>query len=854
MSFFVPVSTAFEDGINAPRTAVRSVKLLIDGDGDGTYADYTSYVDFGAGGITGGGKRGGRMGKAMSNAWSVALRNQHLGLSAGDLAEAPAAIEVDVDGVGYVRIFTGYIDASGASRVIGYGSDDTVKLSLVDAFARSATKRKVDPAIYTGYQICDTSNTSQSLLHILAAQIGYAPAGVVVSDIPYTVDYVAHEKQKVMAELQKLAQQYIGLLTVRYDGKLLFSSRFESGYSAPVHEWTFDDDNVHKISKAYERPVDATRVYCEYIEWQKLAQQVIYKNVENYNAATDQIDIDVAAGEYWPGGTRANDVAKLGFVDPETGEKWAAGVEVQTPTIGAVGSGADIECDGGLLTLVSFNGSTTGTEQHQDAAEIILKNETAGTIKIRRLEIRGKPLRKLKARTIEEINSSITDAEEHRDIQIDGTYAATQSQCATTTLWRYEWGNVRRKIYELDVEWTPHLQEGALVRFQLDRKGIPLGDYYVDEYQHVMKGTYPTWHTRLKLVEKETFSGGEASGETVDDLADRAASTHDQLVNLVNTYDQTSGLDGGTPDSRSGDAVDGGTPTPRTSNRRIASGGPHVTGENVRHEVDRISDEIAAAIGHSSFDEMKTKLDGRPIIFLNQDPDKGALGAALINFDLVDTQALLAYLVEADAIKSTNYEDGVNGSFLNLQTGEFKLYDDSTGIVRSLEIGPNGGLLAEDSNGNVFHDIPTDNLEATHRYSGHVIWFDDDPQYLIYSATITSSGWYEIQAITGGFTNARAGVFKISLNEQHSAATPTMWAKAALRPKGSSYGIGGGAATPEYGFYIQLANDECWSGIHESMLICPLGSDNKVEAYLTAGYLSSVGSLGVNIAQLGVLV
>ena len=104
MSLFVPVSTAFEDGVNAPRAAVRNVKLLIDGDGDGTFSDYTSYIDFGAGGIAGGGKRGGRLGEAMSNAWSVTLRNQHLELSAGDLAEAPAAVEVDVDGVGYVRI------------------------------------------------------------------------------------------------------------------------------------------------------------------------------------------------------------------------------------------------------------------------------------------------------------------------------------------------------------------------------------------------------------------------------------------------------------------------------------------------------------------------------------------------------------------------------------------------------------------------------------------------------------------------------------------------------------------------------------------------------------------------------
>ncbi|MFW5729410.1 MAG: hypothetical protein ACOCYG_07075, partial [Spirochaetota bacterium] len=648
MSLFVPVSTAFEDGIKAPRTAVRSVKLLIDDDGDGTYSDYTSYVDFGAGGLSGGGKRGGRMGAAMSNAWSATLRNQHLELSAGDLADAPAAIEVDVDSVGYVRIFTGYVDAAGASRAIGYAADDTVKLSLIDAFARSATKRKTDPAIYAGYQVIDTGNTSQSLFHVLAAQIGYGASGMDVADIPYTVDLVQHDRADVMAELQKLSQQYIGLLTVRYDGKLRFRSQFESGYSEPTYEWVFDDTNVHKVTRAYERPIDATRVYCEFTEWEELAQKVIYKNVENYNAATDQIDIDVAAGEYWPGEESAGDVARLEFVDPETGEKWGAATDVQTPTIGEVGSGADIECDGGRLTLVSFNGSTDATEQQSNAAEIILKNETGGNIKMRRLEIRGKPQRKTKARTIEEVDTSVTDPAEHRDIQIDGTYAATRSQCRTTTLWRYEWGNVRRKIYELDVEWTPQIQEGAVVRFELDAKSIPVGDYYVESYQHAMNGTYPTWYTRVKLIEKETFSGGEASGETVNDTADRSESTRDQLVKLVENYDATAPADGGDSGTTSDDEIDGGSSTPRVSNNRYDGGTSRVTGENVQYEIDRISDDIAAAIGHADFDEMKTKLDGRPLIYVNADPAKGALGAALVNFDLIDTQALLAYLVEAD--------------------------------------------------------------------------------------------------------------------------------------------------------------------------------------------------------------
>ena len=132
--------------------------------------------------------------------------------------------------------------------------------------------------------------------------------------------------------------------------------------------------------------------------------------------------------------------AKLNYKDPDSGEGFPIGISIQTPTIGAVGSGSDIECDGGTLTLISFNGSTSDTQQNPGSSEIILKNNTGSTITIRKFEVRGTPLRIQKKITVEDVDATVTDDWDYIDKSIPGKYAVSDTQAHVSTQRWVEFG------------------------------------------------------------------------------------------------------------------------------------------------------------------------------------------------------------------------------------------------------------------------------------------------------------------------------------------------------------------------------------------------------------------------------
>lgn len=536
MSFFIPVTSAWAAAV-ADRSKPRYWKLLIDDDGDGTFTDYTSYISNNH--VSGIGKRTGAGREAVSNQWEVILRNADHTFAGGDLAGAPTAIEFQPDTEGYQRIFTGFVSRDGVRRAFDYGPTDKATIKLVDQFETVGARRRPDPAILVNLTICDPVNTASSIVHILADAMGFATADLDVSEINHAVDYVfINGKRAALSELQALARQYLGLLTIRWDGKLRLASRFETGWSEPASEFTFDKSNIRAVRADYERGITATRVHTEFGEYKQFAQRVIYKNTENYDTNTKKISIDIAPGAYWPG-PNSGDVAQLEFKDPASGERWAAATNVQTPTIGATGSGSDIEADGGTPTLVSFNGSTGATHQNPDSAEIILKNDTGATITLTKLEIRGKPLRQQKQRKVSSIDGTVSNEWEHVDVDIPGKYAASEAQASTTTQWERDYGKVPRRVYELDVEFVPQAQEGAIVT--IDHADLANGTYYLDEVKHPpAKAPLAKQYSQVRLIEKETFadegqqdveviengsSDTETGDETEDDIAERPTYT-----------------------------------------------------------------------------------------------------------------------------------------------------------------------------------------------------------------------------------------------------------------------------------------------------------------------------------------
>lgn len=539
MAYFVPASAGFQTSVGDP-TSERYWKILIDVDDDDVLEDVTSLLDNNA--VKGGGKRGGTFGEAVSNKYAITLRNTGGTYSEGDWAGAICEIQAKCgSGNEYITIFTGYIDEMGIKRVRTTLNDDRIVVNMVDYTKLRALKRKTDYYALINFKIRDNSIKSQSLFHKLCYDMGLSDSDI-SSDgatINYTKDYLPLDGNSTpWQELQNLAAAYLGLLTFRYDGKLLLRSRFETGWSNPSSEWTFDDDNIHSLSMDGGKIV-CNKAFTEFNVYQALdAGRVIHKCLLLYNYVYEYNEITVDNNEYWPGGTVEGDVATLEFVDPKTNEKFDLASSVITPTIGTYGSGSDIECQGGLLTLHSFNG-TAGTDpslttQQPDGAQIILKNTSGGTVTIRKLEIRGTPLRILAKQKVEDIEAGLQDYE-YQEKNLPGKYMVNDSQAFETCQWWVLYGKQRRKRFNIITDWIPQIQEGAVVT--LDSTALGINDeFIVDAFTHDSSGPMGSWKTKITLIEdmdytpsgtpvgKATYSGNAAPEQIdimEDDIAER---------------------------------------------------------------------------------------------------------------------------------------------------------------------------------------------------------------------------------------------------------------------------------------------------------------------------------------------
>lgn len=205
-----------------------------------------------------------------------------------------------------------------------------------------------------------------------------------------------------------------------------------------------------------------------------------------------------------------------------------------------------------------------------------------------------------------------------------------------------------------------------------------------------------------------------------------------------------------------------------------------------------------------------------------------------------------------DAIKSLNYSEGSDGSFFDLSNGEFKSYDSSGGITRSLEFGPGLGLLAKDENGKVFHDIPTNNVASDNYYLGHAIFFNDNSGYLLYSQGV-SAGFETVTCITEGNTNAKGAILRVNASWDgdgtSSSRNPIM--DVFFRPKGAAWS--NRARMPGVFFDVSTYDNEDF--IFQSfdlvdIITIPLGTNNQIEFDV----VYSCDTPTLNIHQLGIFV
>jgi hypothetical protein len=544
MAYFVPCTQDFKDAVADPLSA-RYLKILIDIDDDDVLEDVTDDLDNNY--VQGGGRMQGAIGISTKQ-YTVKLRNSTKKYAEGDFAGAICAIEAKVGTAEYIRFFTGIVSEEGCSRTKRTKSGDYISIQMNDASKSKGMRAKCNPVVYTTHKICDTATPASSLFHKLAALMGLAAGDLETASINQTKDYLPlTQKRTAWQELQDLNAQYIGHMCFRYDGKLRFISRHQTGWTDPVSEWTFNADNIHSPWKGSRSRVVCNRVKTVFENYKNLGQRVIYKDTEEWDSVLERNAIAVPAGDYLPG-PNSGDKSQLNYKDPVSGERFPIGITIQTPTIGAVASGSDIECEGGLLTLTSFNGSTSATQQNPGSSEIILHNNTGSTIYVRKFEIRGTALRIQKKVTAEDWDTNVTDDWDYVDKTIPGRYAVSDTQAHVSTQRWVEFGKVKRKIFDYPTDWIPQIQEGAVITFNPDT-AINMSAV-VESFQHRCSGSIRKWKTIINIREKESFTPSGSAQVIEENLGEAATEKGEQFV----THDEAMTGFNNTPS--------GGTTTP----------------------------------------------------------------------------------------------------------------------------------------------------------------------------------------------------------------------------------------------------------------------------------------------------
>ena len=466
MGYFTTTPAGFDDALK-DFDSVREYRVRVNV--DTTPVDITTYLDNNSVTI--------RHREGSGAQADVRLRNSAGTFGEGDYAGATIGIDARIDESDWIAVFYGWVDEKGAHLEIGSGKANKARLQAHTLEKRAGTKHNAELTVLTDWTVCDTGSPSTSIVHELAEMMGLASGDLDVGIIDYECEWISLGKRSPWQEIRDLADLYRATLYIRADGKLrLRSTLFETSPPTLSSEWSFANDdasfapNIRDLqspARGEYVPIQCNRGTCEFDAYETLgADKVIWRSVEGFDEITRRISIVLAAGEYWPVADNAAAPADLSYKDPVTGEEIAYATDVITPTVGTYGSGSDIECNGGLVTVVSFNGSTSATKNLPDRSQIILRNNTGSSIAIYKFEIRGTGYRVKANHKVQYQDAAISDEYDFVDASLPGTYAADEDQVHTALQDLVYRGKGGRRRWTFSTYWLPQVQLDARVEFR----------------------------------------------------------------------------------------------------------------------------------------------------------------------------------------------------------------------------------------------------------------------------------------------------------------------------------------------------------------------------------------------------
>ena len=175
---------------------------------------------------------------------------------------------------------------------------------------------------------------------------------------------------------------------------------------------------------------------------------------------------------------------------------------------------------------------------------------------------------------------------------------------------------------------------------------------------------------------------------------------------------------------------------------------------------------------------------------------------------------------------------------IKISGGDVSLVDKKGRLV---DVGSQG-IRMSDRSGNAIHDTADAPMAAGNFYVGHLYWFRENTAFKIFhdSTTATFGGnvvlsdWETgIQCVTEGISNARAGLFQVSMYDPSHPGTLSNEAGCRLwmRPTGSGWTWANDSAMPACGSFIEGSGSILYAHPTNDVIMCPLGTNDQVDIY-----------------------
>jgi hypothetical protein len=483
----------------------------------------------------------------LSNTGGVTLFDASKTIASGQFRDSLAEVYATIGGGEFIKVFTGKSSGANLSLRSQY---NLASLSFTDKHNRiNMADIKIAPYIAENVPLIDKNNPGSSHLHFNAAALGLPDADIVADDVTTAGAPVLlfEDGDAAWSNIRQIAKQAYGVPFFNNEGKLQIITPFGDNWTPQGSEFEISQDSGMLL----KTPASDTQIFQPHVF---TTSNTRYDLIDFEGSATGVIfdksikeddPVVINAGEWWDGkgSVGVETVVQMRYgIPPNSASVFC--ISPIKPTIGQATSfiGYDIEIGAGSLLIDSFNGLDSvaapdiRTRQLGDISEIILKNDTASPVTIKKITMRGTNV--YQAADNPFVRTNINVPENERVIfDMPGKFFIGEAQRTSLAEKWLDFGKVPRTPWKIASWWLPQAQPGAYVTLVVPGQGAKICRIAEINHAPIGNGGMIQQKTLLTLIEIQDAGAASASGVTKS-ISDTPQTSTDGAVWNKNIVDQ----------------------------------------------------------------------------------------------------------------------------------------------------------------------------------------------------------------------------------------------------------------------------------------------------------------------------